>query len=94
MNESIYLLAYHPIEKRGLTNPTSSKRLGNIHIAFLQETTVIHQNVNLTIAKTIKAPIVPKANIERYQTPNLNVAGHNGNKTPAKMISTIAAAPR
>jgi hypothetical protein len=80
--------------KRRLTNPTSSNKFGNIQIAFLQTTTVIHQNINLTIARTIKAPSKPRARMDKYQTPILNFTGHKGNMTPANMIITIAAPPR
>lgn len=77
----------------GLTNPTSSKRLGKIQIAFGIASLVMHHRINRIIAITMNSPTMQSAATERYHTPMRSFVGHSGNITPASMTATIAIPP-
>jgi hypothetical protein len=51
--------------KSELTNPTSSNRLGNHHIPFLNTRLVTIHRMSLTMAMAMKTPIKPSTPILR-----------------------------
>jgi len=84
--EDLLHTSCHPQTGRKLSKkPTSSNRFGYSHSPGGTVKTVAQNKINLKIAITKNNPIRPSRPMLRYQTPILNVTGHSGNITAARM---------